>query len=77
MKFFYFFIFFHVIVAKTAYFYFGPCFYKDFVHGEIYKKSIVYCQDQEIACCCLDCREKKKFLSISYSEESNDYFDNF
>ena len=47
-----------VTVAKTACFYFCPCFYKAFLRGEIYKKSVVYCQFQAIACCCLDCRKE-------------------
>ena len=68
-------IFYNVAVAKTTFFNFCLRFYKAFLCGEIYKKSIVYCQLQEIACCYLDCR-KELFLSASYCEEPNDYFYN-
>ena len=54
--------FYNVTVVKTACFYFCPCFYKAFLRGKIYKKSIVYCQLQEIACCCLDCRKELFFI---------------
>ena len=68
-------LFYNVTVGKAACFYFCSCFYKAFLGGEIYKKSIVYCHLQEIACCYLDCR-KELFLSTSYCEEPNDYFNN-
>ena len=62
--------FFHVNLQKQPVFTSFPVFIKLFFAGKYIKN-----QDQEIARCCLDCKEKKN-LSTSYSEESNDYFDN-
>ena len=64
-----------LLMPKQPVFTSVPVFIKYFFVEKIYKKSIFYCQDQEIACCYHDCK-KNNFYSLGYSEHSNDYFDN-
>ena len=68
--------FYNVAVGKTTCFYFCACFYKKFISGFILHESIVYEQNNEIICCCLNCR-KQVIPETNYREEPNDFFDDF
>ena len=65
--------FYNVCVGKKNCFYFCPYFYEKFISGSILHQSIIYEQNNEVSCCCLNCQDK--FCSeTNFSDEFEGYF---
>ena len=50
--------FYNVKVTKTNCFYFCPRFCETFVSRSIFHQSNIYERNNEVCCCCLNCRDK-------------------
>ena len=66
--------FYNVCIAKTTFFYFSPCFNKEFIIGTILRHSVIYEQLNEIICCCVNC-SNQTISNTNFREESDDFFD--